>query len=283
MIPAKPLCLITAGVILTSFTLKVSAADFCEQYAEGVISSLATTTSFFVKIPESTLARLARETDEIRDARCASNASMAYASLRLAELGAGQNTPIGLLSPERRAELRTRAAQLSESFPSSVQIATIYARLEASPDAARKALSIDPGYPPAHAALAAALLETDQAAEAEAALSQIKDISRLSDGYALLARIRLALGNTAGAIASARKGLAELRSSHLEPNGSSWLPFWQLHEVLGLAYLKQEKYSLAAKSLQAAEPGSEKAAALLRTPPAALQRELRKLPPFGSY
>lgn len=250
------------------------AADSCQLLAERVRSGMQI--AWLSKEPASALSLLRQETKDALQADCAASADAAYADLRMQELGAGESFPVGLLTPDQEQALQTQAAAYHARFPASAPIATVLARIQRTPEAARLALALDPRYPPAHAALAEALLLAGQWEEARAELKQVPDLSVLSDGFSLLARIHLARGDLAGAIQAANQALHKRQiSSLLEPDASSLLPICQANEVLGLAYLQQHKYGLAARALRAASPCSQRAAALLAEPPEGLRQALQ--------
>lgn len=281
---AAVLCVTTT---LTFFAGTARAGDFCAEYAE--FTRVRISGVWMAKVPESALGLIATSTDEVLKNRCANDPGLAYLALRIAELDTANTTSRRLLLPPAlhaemqeqyamlQARLRTRANDYHARFPDSVQIATIQARVLKTVEAARNALKINPTYPPALAALAESLLTAGETAEAEAALLQIKDLTAIPDGYTLLARIRLARDDLAGAIVAARKSLTKRQSRLVEPDAGSMIPDYQANEVLGLAYLQQGKFDLAARALIAAEPRSEKAAALLRAPSDGLKRALAKL------
>ena len=269
-----PHCYAIAALILTVFSSKVAANEDCLELARRAI--LGVNSSFLSMEPASHLALLRSQVLEALRTDCKDSAEAAYADLRMQELGAGVTVPVGILSPEQHQALLESATAYLQRFPASPPISTVFARTSHSVEAAQAAVRLNPHYQPAHAALAESLLLAGQLDKAQTALNRIPDLSVLSDGYTLQARILLARGELAGAILAARRSLHKQQTtSLLEPDGASALPISQANEVLGLAYLQRRMYKAAAQALIDARIGSERAEALLRDPPDGLQQALR--------
>lgn len=252
------------------------AADSCEQLAEQVRAGIDT--AILSKEPEASIRLLRAQTETMLRTDCANNAGAAYIDLRLQELGAGLTQPVGVLSPAQQQAVAELAEKAHARFPASAPIATVLARALHTVDSARAATRLDPAYMPAYAALADALLAAGQPKAALIELLRIHNLSVLSDGYSLKARILLAQEDYPGAIRAANQALRQRKvMSLLEPDGGSALPVCQAQEILGLAYLHQRKYKSAAHALIAARAGSVRAEALLRKPPKGLKEALDAL------
>ena len=267
---------IAAIFILMAFPATATANDFCDQLAHRVRVGIDAT--YMSMEPESSLRLLHTQTKDILHAQCGENPEAAYAELRMQELGAGAAFPTGILSPLQIQVLKDTASAYLARFPESVEIATIAARAYHSPETAREAIRLSPSYPPAHAALAESLLVAGQTEDAYAALRVIHDLTILTDGYTLQARILLAMGDPEHAYQAARTAITKRHvMSFIEPDGDNMLPICQANEVLGRIYLQRRQFGKAARSLINAHPCSPNAAALLSTPPEPLRKALRQL------
>lgn len=267
---------IASIVILMAFPVAATANDYCSQLAHRVRTGIDNT--YMSMEPESSLRLLHTQTKDILRTQCGKNPEAAYAELRMQELGAGASFPTGILSPSQIQVLKDTASAYLARFPQSVEIATIAARADHSPETAREAIRLSPSYPPAHAALAESLLIAGQTEEAYAALQAIHDLSALTDGHALQARILLAMGDPEHAYQAARAAITKRHvMSFIEPDGDNMLPICQANEVLGQIYLQRRQFGKAARALINASRCSPKAAALLNTPPEPLQKALWQL------
>jgi predicted Zn-dependent protease len=179
------------------------------------------------------------------------------------------------------------ADELAATFPKSARIAVVRARLEGKVELARKAVSLDPSYDPAQVALASTLLAAGEVAAARAAIERVKDLRGLDDGYAVLARVKWAEGDVAGAKEAATQELTGGRRAHaIEPGGAPAAALAQAHEVLGLFHLKAHEQEKAVPHLLEAEPYSKQVQQLLKTPDPDLRKALArrkrpKMPPGG--
>jgi tetratricopeptide (TPR) repeat protein len=201
--------------------------------------------------------------------RCPDSERLAYVSLRAAELGPAQEEP--------DSGLVAFARELCGRFPRSARIATVRARLERSVDSARKAVTIDPTYPPAQVALANALLAAGDVAGARLALDGIKELAAVENGYAVLASVKWAQGDATGAIQAANRQLARSPSlTPSEPGSDAATARTRAHEILGLSYLKLNQPDRAAPHLLEAEPHSKQVHALLQRADPALRRALAR-------
>lgn len=258
---------------LAIFSAQSLASQDCRELGNRAIAGIDA--SPLSMEPASHLGLLRSQLLESLREDCKDNPDAVYADLRMQELGAGVASPIGILSPGQHQKFLATAADYRQRFPDSAPIATLFARASHSVTAAQAAVTLDPHYAPAQAALAEALLLDGRLDEAQITLKRIPDLSVLSDGYSLQARILLARGDTRGAILAARRSLHGRKTASLiEPDGSSMLPLSQANEVLGLAHLQRQEYKAAAQALIDARVGSEQAEALLRNPPEGLRQAL---------
>jgi len=208
-------------------------------------------------------------------ARCPDSEGLAYLRLRTAELGRG--APVGRQPAAASDEWRKLVLTLLAKFPRSARIATIQARASGTIADARHALALDPTYLPARVALAAALVSSSPA-EAATYLTPEHDLATVSDGYAVLARTRWALGDSAGATEAAKVAL-HARAFHLiEPDGRDPRPVSAAHEVLGQVLLAKKRFREAATHLKSAAQDSAVARHILADPPPGLQRVLQSSP-----
>lgn len=261
---------------LSIYAEHAMADDYCRQLTARARTAIDTANLSME--PENSLALLRREIETVLRTDCHNSPEAAYIDLRLQELGAGTSFPVGILSPEQKNALAVQASAYRTRFPDSAPIATVFARTSHTVEAAQAAILLDPHYQPARAALAEALLLAGRPDEARAALRRIPDLSVLSDGYSLQARILLSRQDLRGAILAANRALHKRQTMSLrEPDGASVLPLQQANEVLGLAHLQRKEYNAAARALIKAGTGSEQAAALLRNPPDGLRQALHAL------
>src|SRR4051812_16662206 len=206
--------------------------------------------------PEASRLRIRRDSVEASRG-CPDSDEIAYLGLRARELVPGDADP--------DLAFRKYIQEVAARFSCSVKIATVRARQEKTVDAARRAVAIDPAYAPAQVALARALLAANDAAGAAAAIGGVKDLCHLDDGYAVLARVKWARGDVAGAIDAAQKEISGgRRSPTIEPVSQSAIPMAEAHEVLGLAYLEQNQPDRAVPHLREAAWASPKVKELLR-------------------
>lgn len=204
--------------------------------------------------------------------RCVDSEAVAYVRLRAAELG----TERVARDDARVKAFRSLAQNLSKQFPASARIATICARSEGSVDRARHAVAIDPGYAPAQVALANALVDAGDVPGAKKAIEGLKNLAKVDDGFAVLARVRLADGDIKGAIEAASKELKGRDAIGLEPGDGDGHAVAKAHEVLGLAYVKQGKPDKAAPHLVLAEETSAAARDAIRDATPALRKAIAK-------
>jgi hypothetical protein len=201
--------------------------------------------------------------------RCPDSERIAYVSLRAAELGPAEQEPDPAI-----AKL---AEELSARFPRSVKIATVRARVAGSVELARKAVAIDVAYGPAQVALASALLKANDKTAARAAIDAVKDVAAVDGGYAVLARVKWAQADTAGAMDAAQRQLKAARPLlEIEPCSVDVRSRAQAHEILGLVYLKKNQPGKAAPHLLEAESQSKEIRELLRKPDPALRKALAR-------
>jgi tetratricopeptide (TPR) repeat protein len=207
--------------------------------------------------------------------RCPADERLAYLRLRAVELGA--EAPLDDHDNDAKRAAPTKLArELTRQFPRSAAIATVAARCEGTVEAARKAVALDAAYPPAQVALAAALLDAGDAAAARTVIDAVKELGGLDDGYAVLARIEWAQGDSAGAMAAANKELKGRQAFGLEPGGGDLRGLAEAHEVLGRAYIQRRQLDRAAPHLLAAESLSQRVQALLASADPALARAVAK-------
>lgn len=236
-----------------------------------------------VKDQLGAMAASLHRTGELLQSQCPGNAELAWVQLRLLELGAGRGTfPVGLRTPETDRRWRALAQEWTARAPDSAPLATMAARADGSVEAAQRAVRIGPDYAPAHAALAEALLRKGQPDKADEAMRQVRHPAALTDGYSLLARIRLARGDIAGAQRAARLVLAGRHDDPVEPAGVTTQQRIQAKEVMAQCHLRNRQYAQAARILHEIEPDSELAASLLARPDTHQRAELDKPSPAGN-
>src|SRR2546430_12300146 len=127
--------------------------------------------------------------------RCRQSEQLWYATARAAELNLAV-FPMDLGT----SQLKDFTGLLQEALrqcPKSARLATIQARKIGTIEAARLAISLDPTYGPAGAALGAARLAGGDARAAIATLAALKDLNRIPGGCVLLARAYGSDGDTA--------------------------------------------------------------------------------------
>lgn len=263
----------SAVFMLAMFSGLALAEDFCSQLAHRVRVGIDMT--YMSMEPESSLRLLYSQTKDILRTQCSDSPEAGYAYLRMVELGAGAAFPTGILSPAQTQRLKDTAAVYADKFPQSAEIATIQARATHSPEAAKTAIQLPSTYPPALAALAESLLFAGQPDDAYSALHAIHDLSILTDGYALQARILMARGDPEHAFRAARSALTKRHvMSFIEPDGDNMLPLCQANEVLAQIYMQRRQFRKAARALINARPCSQGAQALLNDPPDSLRKVL---------
>jgi tetratricopeptide (TPR) repeat protein len=261
---------------LSIYAEHAMADDYCRQLAARARTAIDIANLSME--PEDSLALLRREIETVLRTDCHDSPEAAYIDLRMQELGAGASFPVGILSQEQKNALAVQASAYRTRFPDSAPIATVFARTSHTVEAAQAAIHLDAHYQPAQVALAEALLLAGRLDEAQAALRQIPDLSVVSDGYSLQARILLSRGDLRGAILAANRALYNRQTMLLrEPDGASVLPLRQANEVLGLAHLQRKEYKAAARALIKARASSEQTEALLRNPPDGLEQALHAL------
>jgi tetratricopeptide (TPR) repeat protein len=239
----------------------------CPQLAEHYEANLYLAVS--MKIPEGRLKQIREEITSDRKLlpECE---GLAYLQVRTEEM---------LAEIQKTVPDDQRKSQLTETlarFPKSAKIATVVARSLGTVDAARQAVDLDPSYAPARVALAKALLKHGNPKEALAVMEAATGIEYLPDGYLTLALVRSANGDENGAIRAAKQELKGRKGPCIEPGFDEFNEMAQADELLGLTYLKQKRYSLAAPHLLAAAPYSEKAKALVDHPDPPLRKALAK-------
>jgi hypothetical protein len=207
-------------------------------------------------------------------ARCPTNEALTYLQLRAAELGKG--SLVGDLTPNARAEWRLFAENATVQFPNSARILTIGARATGSVDMARRAVAADSAYVPATVALASNLIAANDAANASTILNDFSSLERTSDGFAVLARARLAINDLPGALKAAQQQLTKRRPELTESDAGNPWPNIDAHETAAFAALGLKRFDDAAKHALAANFGSTKVRDLLGHPPPELRRALQK-------
>lgn len=204
--------------------------------------------------------------------RCVDSEALEYVRLRAAEL----STERVAGDDARVKAFRSLAQDLSKQFPASARIATICARSEGSVDRARHAVAIDPEYAPAQVALANALVDAGDVLGAKKVMEGLKSLAKLDDGFAVLARVRWAEGDTKGAIDAATREIRGRDAIGVEPGDGDVHGVAKAHEVLGLAYAKQGKPEKAAPHLVLAEETSAAARDAIRDATPALRKAIAR-------
>lgn len=247
-----------------------TAADPCDELAGQLQTRLEMTK--MVMEPEGALGAIYTRATEA-SSRCADNEALAYLRLRAAELGRG--AIVGHEPDSARNEWRTLARELTAKFPNSVRIATISARASGAVADAKRAVDLQASYAPAVVALAAALVATDPQ-QAATSLAGAKNLAVVSDGYTVLARVRLALRDLDGATKAANLALHGRDMNLIEPDARDPRPLAGAHETLAMVFLEKRDFKKAAKHLELASADSEKARAILENPPPGLKKVLPK-------
>lgn len=225
------------------------------------------------KEPESAIGGIYDRATE-SEAQCPNSEPIAYFRLRAAELGRGRPMfDAGKFHPE---ELKDMAAKAALRFPRSARIATARARIVGTVAAAEQAVALDPNYAPAQVALAAALLQSGQAAEARALLERTPHLAATTDGFSVLARAALDMQDVKAARRAARMALTGLDPDLVEPDARDPRPVLSAHETLGIIALEQKEYSEAARHLLIAADNSTQAAQLLANANPAFQKAIRR-------
>jgi tetratricopeptide (TPR) repeat protein len=197
--------------------------------------------------------------------RCPHSEQIAYVCLRAAELVPSEGTP----------EWQRFVSDIAARFPHSARIATVKARQDHTVESARRAVAADGRYMPARVALARALLAAGDGRGARAALDGVA-LADDPEAEAVLARIRWAAGDQAGAVETAKQTLQTRRWNQREPGATRDVAISEAHEILGLAYLKQGQPDKAAPHLLAADPPSKEVQAVLDRPDPALRKALAR-------
>jgi hypothetical protein len=143
-------------------------------------------------------------------------------------------------------QARALAEETEHRYPRSPRIVVMVARLDGSLGAARRAMSLDPSFEPSRVALAAALVEKDNA---PAALATLAEPPSLKSASALLARarIKLAAGDANGALADAIAA-ADAGSQEAEPTPGRVISR-DVEEVQGLSLRALGRSAEAARHL----------------------------------
>jgi len=223
--------------------------------------------------PESALRGIFDRATESKR-RCPQSEAIEYFRLRAAELGRGG--PIVRPVAADRGELDAMTAEAGHRFPSSARIATIRARVLGTVDSAKQASILDPTYVPAKVALAAAMLEAGQIGDARDLLEQVKNLDSTSDGFSVLARARLKMGDVGGARKAAKMVLTGRSIDLIEPDARDPRPDLSAHETLGMISLSKKQYADAAKHLSIAAQTSTQAQSVLANPDPDLRRAIER-------
>jgi hypothetical protein len=241
----------------------VAAGDECGGLEAGLWSGLLS--SGMQMEPVGTRREIAREASDGL-AKCPESEQIAYVALRATELLRGEPGP----------EWGRFVAELATRFPRSARIATVKARQDHTVESARRAVAADRNYLPARVALAHALLAAGDTEGARAALEGAVGLKGDDDAEAVLARVRWAQGDVAGAEQLARGVLQTRPWKEGEPGATRARASSQAHEVLGLAYLKKGQPDKAAPHLLAVDGPSKEARVVLDRPDPALKKALAR-------
>lgn len=186
----------------------------------------------FEKEPEGSVRRVYDEATRAA-ALCPDDEGLAYLRLRSAELGRG--ALVGEVGPDTLAELRRLADEAAARFPRSARILTVDARVTRRADVARRACAADAAYVPARVALADVLVATGDWRGAERALGDKPMLASTSDGFVVLARIKLAKGDARGAIQAASEALHARAVDLIEPDARNPRPAVEAREIAARA------------------------------------------------
>jgi hypothetical protein len=274
MAPVRAILVIAAIAAAVEAAAPTEDAPACARTAASLMRVLEM--AQFQKEPEGTV-RSVFDDATVAEVRCARSESVTYVRLRSAELGKGSF--VGDLTPAARAEWQRLADRAAVRFPRSARILTESARATGSVEIAMRAVAADGTYVPAKVALASALIGAGEAARAARMLDGLAGLEATSDGFAVLARARLATNDFVGASRAAKQQLRHRQVELIEPDvGNPW-PLIEAHEVAAFAALGLGQYDEAARHLVAANFGSAKVRDLIDHPPPALRRALRKIGP----
>ena len=233
---------------------------------------------FLVMEPEGSRRSISDRAAEAGAGRCRDSETLAYIRVRVTELGT--QAPLARAG-DRQAHVQLARA-LALAFPRSARIATVRARAGGTVEDARRAVGLDPSYRPAQVALASALLNAGDAAAADSVmrgvsgLGGLKALASLEDGFSILARIRWARGDVAGAIDAANRQLTGRDLLGVEPGTGDRDAIVAAHEVLALAYLKRGQPLRAAPHLIEAEPGSPRVQEIIQQAGPELQQAIAR-------
>lgn len=206
---------------------------------------------------------------------CPADETLWYLLLRSAELGGG-GYPV-TLAGTAVADLQSAAELAHGRFPHSSKIATIFARISGTVEAAQQAVSADQTYPPARVALASAFLRAGDAQSACKILEGTSDLNRMPGAFTLLARARLVAGDSHGSIDAALKEPPRIQNA-FELGGGFDSKATESTEVAGLAYVAANDLDRGALFLlRAAAEGSANAKVALEKAAPGLRRSLLRL------
>jgi hypothetical protein len=101
-------------------------------------------------------------------------------------------------------------------------------------------------------------------------------LARIDDGFTVLAQVKWARGDAAGAIDAANRELKGRDAVRVEPGGGDVRAIGAAHEILGLAYLKRGQPTQAAPHLIEAEAGSQRVQETVRNAGPALRKAIAR-------
>jgi hypothetical protein len=249
-----------------------SDANACDHVANALMHALQM--AQVAKEPEGTVRRVFDDATNAQP-RCAASEAVTYLRIRSAELGKGSF--VGDLTPAARTEWRQLADDAAMRFPRSARILAVDARATGKIEIARRAVAADDAYAPARVALASALIASGDPASAAKMLDGLSGLDATSDGFAVLARARLASSDLLGALRAAKDQFTKRKIELIEPDAGNQWPVVDAHEVAGFAALGLRRYDEAARHLVVADFGSAKVREILAHPPPPLRRALRKV------
>ncbi len=218
------------GIVLTVASPASRNVDHCAQDGRSLFRALEM--AQVEKEPESSI-RDVYDAATRALATCPDDEMLAYLRLRAAELGRG--TLVGQLAPEAIAELLRLAEGAAARFPESARILTVEARVSRRLDVARRACAADPGYVPAKVALADILVRSGDWRAAERALGDRSALAATSDGFVVLARIKLARGDARGALRATDLALHGRQVDLVEPDARDPRPAMEATEMAARA------------------------------------------------
>jgi|GEM_PF-5929271 len=220
-----------------------SPAQTCEQLEGEVVSPTRLYIAADQWGPIDTMRRVGLQ--GIR--QCPNSEQLWYAAVRSIEL-------IGM-PPDHTgsATLSSLLAEAVQHEPTSARIATVSARVTLNLDQARRAVALDPKYPPARRALAVALAHAGQVQEA---LRLCQSTHPTKEDELTRARILLNAGRPIEALPVARKAVAS-NNLELKEVVPAQLLDREAHELLGFALLKADRSREATQAFRiAASEGS---------------------------